>query len=160
MRALVIRCLFAIALPLAVLSAQRPSSAATAIPSRIQRRFPCPAAIPASWGVADSTLAHAPRCALVAAAVHAVNASVARNPRLRNVSLARVGCIKIQRMTFRNPGNERVVSDQWLVDFYSDGQPDLTVSIDPTSGDGRAFISKREFDYSTRQLCAQLPNNR
>ena len=155
MRIHVFLFLLAAAVPLTSLPAQRAVTARAVIPVRILSRFPCPARIPGSWFVADSTLAHKPRCALVAAAVYAFHRSAERDARLREVSLSKVTCTRVQRITLRDPHSESVVSDNWLVAFYSDGQPDVAVSIDPRTGDGRAFISAREFDYSARQLCAQ-----
>ena len=149
-----------VALPLAPLSGQATAQARARIPSQFVARFPCPTPIPHAWGVADSTLATQPRCALVAAAVHAFRRSIAQSPLLRDIALSKVACIRVQRMTLRDPNTERVVADNWLVSFYSDGQSDFEVPIDPRTGKGRPFRSPREFGFSTRELCAPLPNDR
>ena len=160
MRACVLGALGVVGLALASLPAQAQAKGGTAVSRQIVARFPCPAPIPAAWGVADSTLASQPRCALVAAAVVAFNRSIARSPRLRRVAWRKVACTSVQRMTFRDPQTDRVVSDKWLVTFYSDSQPDVSVALDPQTGTGRASPSLKEFGYTAREICVRLPNDR
>ena len=144
----------------ATIAAQSAVSARTHVGSRIQRRFACPRAIPDSWTAGDSTLGAKPRCALVVAAVAAINRAAPLTPALQTITLEHVACVRVDRITLRNPDRERIVSDTWLVEFYSDDQADVAVSLNPVTGTGRAFINQREFNASSRELCAQLPNDR
>jgi hypothetical protein len=151
-------CLLGVLLACRLLHA--PLTAQTVMPERtgvsetIRRRFPCPRQIPAAWTRADATLGQFPRCALVVAALQANERSTASIPFLPRVSLSQATCIRVRRITLRNPDSNRVVSDNWAVEFYSDGQPDVLVTLDPRTGTGHTNVSPRDFNYSTQELCA------
>lgn len=121
----------------------------------IRQRFPCPRHVPAAWTRADATLGQFPWCALIVAAFQATERSAVSVPSLRRVSLSQATCIRVRRVTLRNPNSNVVISDNWAVEFYSDGQPDVLVTLDPRTGTGHAGVSLRDFNSSTQELCAR-----
>ena len=119
------------------------------------REYPCPSPVPASWTAADPGLGRGPRCSLVAAAAAAVEAGTRRDSALAGIRLARVACVRAERLTLWDPDRRRIVADNWLVAFYADGQPDVAAAIHAGTGAARAFRNPRDVQSSTEDICAR-----
>jgi hypothetical protein len=156
MRSDLFAVLLASAMPLAAGAGQSTTLKRSGVSATIRRRFPGPRQIPSSWTRADATLGQSPRCALVVAAVRAIETSARTDPDLRRVSISRASCIRVWRTTLRNPHSNRIVSDNWSVELLSDGQADVSVTLDPRTGAGHAGLRPREFSNATEELC-RLP---
>jgi hypothetical protein len=57
-------------------------------------------------------------------------------------------------MTLRDPTTERVVSDNWAVEFTGRAQPDVVVNLHPRTAAATAFKPPRDFGYSPSEICA------
>src|SRR5690606_23705415 len=113
---------------------QAPPRASGDVPAAIVQRYACPVSLPAWWTAADSSLGSGERCALVAAAVEAIVESSEADSALAAVDLSRVACVRAERITLSDPGDQRVVADTWLLAFYSDAQPDVAVAVRAYTG--------------------------
>jgi DNA-binding transcriptional LysR family regulator len=124
------------------------------VPARLFRDHPCPSVAPPNWTAADQSLGRGPRCVLVATAASAVMAAAAHDTGIARVRLERANCVRLERVTLRTGARDSIVSDGWLVVFYSDRQPDVAVAIHAATGEAGAFISPRDDGSTIAQKCA------
>jgi len=142
-------------LPFAALRAQRPAAAdqPARILEQLTARYPCPVPVPAAWAVGDSSLATQPRCALVAASVAALRTAARDSVALPHIDLSRIVCVRVHVFTFRDPQTERIASDYWSVEFYSNNQSNARAVISRQTGRIRVGLLSNEFGYSAAQMC-------
>jgi hypothetical protein len=131
-----------------------PSRAAGDVPAAIVHRYDCPPTLPVWWTAADSSLGSGDRCSLVAAAVSAIADGTEADSTLAAVDPNRAACVRAERIVLRDPGDQRVVADTWLVAFYSDAQPDVVVAVQTETGSMSAFINPRDVLESAEEICA------
>ena len=133
---------------------QAPPRASGDVPAAVVERYACPSSLPAWWTAADPSLGSGERCALVAAAVETIVESFEADSALAAVDLDRVACVRAERITLRDPGDQRVVADTWLLAFYSDAQPDVAVAVRTDTVSMRAFINPRDMMASSEEICS------
>lgn len=120
--------------------------------AELERTYPCPAPIPASWVAADSTLGHPPGCALIVAALGVVSDAAKSDTALARVAALDLACVRVRRVAYQGT-DASTVSSRWTVEFYRADVPRVLVTLVPAGGTSTARLVPSPTGVSALALC-------
>jgi len=124
--------------------------------ARLAREHPCVTRVPRLSRFSDAVSKNV-SCTLVETAIAAIrdlNGTAEVLPDLRQFRIERVGCVTVRQEATRSEWTRRIDSARWMLDFTSDEQPEVGVSIDRRTGEAHAYaVPSSEKDFSVIDPC-------
>ena len=123
--------------------------------ARLAREHPCVTRMPrlSRFSESLSTRANCTLMETAIAAIRSLNGAPEVLPDLRQFRVERVQCLTLRQEAARTVITHRIELARWTVDFSSDEQPDVGVSIDRRTGEAHAYAMPPEADFGPIDPC-------
>jgi hypothetical protein len=123
--------------------------------AKLARQHPCVTRVP-RLGRHSETFSRRVNCTLVETATAAIRnfeAPPELIPELRPFRIERVRCLTVHGEAARSEVTHEIEVARWTIDFNSDEQPSVGVSIDRLTGEARAYAVPLAGDFGVIDPC-------